>query len=154
MLMAGALLTSAALIGLSLIAAGLENNFGWHNALTTLRIMVILIAIPLAFFITDLPVKNEIEARQSENFRLKDILKSRNFYLLAFGSMCFIGAVGGIFQHLKYYLTDLKLNQSQAAHIISLVLLMSLAGRVLMGMLADIMKRKYVMILIYMIVCS
>ena len=68
--------------------------------------------------------------------------------------MCSIGAVGGIFQHLKFYLTDLKMTQTQAAHIMSLVLLMSLLGRVLMGMLADLMKRKYVMILIYMIVGS
>jgi MFS family permease len=36
----------------------------------------------------------------------------------------------------------------------SLVLLMSLLGRVMMGMLADMMRRKYVMILIYMIVGS
>jgi MFS family permease len=48
----------------------------------------------------------------------------------------------------------MKLNQSQAAHIMSLVLLMSLAGRVFMGILADMIKRKYVMILIYMIVGS
>jgi MFS family permease len=137
-----------------LISAGLEKNFGWHNALTTLGIMVILIAIPLAFFIKDSPVKNEIEVKKSEDIPIKDILKSRNFYLLAFGSMCSIGAVGGIFQHLKFYLTDLKMTQSQAAHIMSLVLLMSLAGRVLMGMLADMMKRKYVMILIYLIVGS
>ena len=66
--------------------------------------------------------------------------------------MCSIGAVGGINQHLKLYLRDLSFTQSQAAHIMSLVLLMSLAGRVLMGMLADIIQRKYVMILIYMIV--
>jgi len=36
----------------------------------------------------------------------------------------------------------------------SFVLLSSLAGRVLMGFLADIIRRKYVMILIYMIVAS
>jgi MFS family permease len=137
-----------------LIASGLEKSFGWHNALTSLGIMIILIAIPLAFFIKDSPGKNETEVKKSEDVSIKNILKSRNFYLLAFGSMCSIGAVGGIFQHLKYYLTDMKLNQSQAAHIMSLVLLMSLVGRVLMGMLADIMKRKYVMILIYMIVGS
>ena len=48
----------------------------------------------------------------------------------------------------------MKMTQTQAAHIMSLVLLMSLLGRVLMGLLADIMKRKYVMMLIYMIVGS
>jgi MFS family permease len=36
----------------------------------------------------------------------------------------------------------------------SLVLFMSLGGRVLMGMLADLIRRKYVMILIYLIVGS
>ena len=48
----------------------------------------------------------------------------------------------------------MNMTQIQAAHIMSLVLLMSLAGRVLMGMLADLMKRKHVMILIYLIVGS
>jgi MFS family permease len=137
-----------------LIAAFLEKNIGWHNALTSLGIMVIIIAIPLAFFIKDSKPAQEHEEKKSSFVPIKDILKSKNFYLLAFGSMCSIGAVGGVFQHLKYYLTDLKMTQSQAAHIMSLVLLMSLAGRVLMGMLADMMKRKYVMILIYLIVGS
>ena len=137
-----------------LIAAGLEKNFGWHHALTSLGILVIIIAIPFAFFIKDAPVKQTIEAKTEGFVPIKSILKSRNFYLLAFGSMCSIGAVGGIFQHLKYYLTDLRMTQSRAAHIMSLVLLMSLAGRVLMGMLADLMPRKYVMILIYLIVGS
>jgi MFS family permease len=57
-------------------------------------------------------------------------------------------------QHLKLYLRDLSFTQSQAAHVISLVLLSSLAGRVLMGWLADLIRRKYVMILIYLIVAS
>jgi MFS family permease len=137
-----------------LIASGLETNIGWHNALTALGIMVMLIAIPLAYFIREPAAKTTAGEKPIQSVPIKNILKSRNFYLLAFGSMCSIGAVGGIFQHLKYYLTDMKMTQTQAAHIMSLVLLMSLLGRVLMGMLADIMKRKYVMVLIYLIVGS
>jgi MFS family permease len=68
--------------------------------------------------------------------------------------MCSIGAVGGIGQHLKLYLRDLSFTQSEAAHVMSFVLLSSLAGRVLMGFLADLINRKYVMILIYLIVAS
>ena len=83
---------------------------------------------------------------------MKDILKNKNFYLLAFGSMCSIGAVGGVGQHLKLYLSDLAFTQSQAASIFSIVLLSSLFGRVAMGWLSDIIDRKYVMILIYVIV--
>jgi MFS family permease len=68
--------------------------------------------------------------------------------------MCSIAAIGGINQHLKLYLRDLSFSQSQAANVMSLVALMSLVGRVLMGWMADLFPRKYVMILIYLIVGS
>jgi len=135
-----------------LIAAGLEKNFGWHIALTSLGFLIIIIAFPLAFFIKDSPSESVVVEKKEPIVSIISILKNRNFYLLALGSMCSIGAVGGVNQHLKLYLRDLSFSQSQAAHIMSLVLLSSLAGRVLMGMLADIMRRKYVMILIYLIV--
>jgi len=68
--------------------------------------------------------------------------------------MCAIGVVGGINQHLKLYLRDLNFSQTEAAHVISLVLLSSLVGRILMGWLADLIQRKYVMIIIYLTVAS
>jgi MFS family permease len=135
-----------------LIAAALQQKYGWHIALLILGILVVIVAVPLAFFIKDSPGNNIMERKIESSVPIKTILTNRHFYLLASGSMCSIGAVGGIVQTLKFYLTDLSSNQWKAAHIISLVLLMSLAGRVLMGWLADIMKRKYVMILIYLIV--
>lgn len=137
-----------------LIAAGLESRFGWHSALAILGGLVVLIAVPLAFFIKDSPVAVTAEKVKEPSIPIREILRNRNFYLLAFGSMCSIGAVGGVVQTLKFYLTDVDSSQWQAARIISLVLLMSLAGRVIMGWLADVMKRKYVMILIYLIVGS
>ena len=135
-----------------LIAAGLEKNIGWHLALTSLGVLIILIAFPLAFFTKEPPVEKIVVKKAEASVPIKTILTNRNFYLLAFGSMCSIGAVGGVNQHLKLYLRDFNFTQSQAAHVLSLVLLSSLAGRVLMGMLADIVRRKYVMILIYLIV--
>jgi MFS family permease len=139
-----------------LISTALEKNLGWHLALTSLGVIVILLSFPLAFFIKETPPprKEEVQKTDTAGVSIKSILKNRNFYLLGVGSMCSIGAVGGVNQHLKLYLRDLDFTQSQAAHIMSLVLLSSLAGRVLMGMLADIFPRKYVMVLIYIIVGS
>ncbi|MBG0861016.1 MAG: MFS transporter [Bacteroidales bacterium] len=138
-----------------LIAAGLINNFGWRPALICLGVLIVMVAVPLAFFIKDPLSDTDKVFKPEPSVPFRSILKNPNFYLLAFGSMCSIGAVGGINQNLKLYLRDLSFDQTQAAHVISLVLLMSLAGRVLMGWLADLMPRKYVMILIYVIVgCS
>ena len=128
-----------------LIAAGLINNYGWRTALILLAGMIIIIAVPLALFVKDSPFKGLAEKKAESVVPIKNILKNPWFYMLAFGSMCSIAAVGGINQHLKLYLLDHQFSQNQAAHVISLVLLMSLAGRVLMGWLADLFPRKYVM---------
>lgn len=137
-----------------LLAAGLEKNMGWHLALITLGALIIIIAFPMAFFIKDKKTDKVEKKQEAPAISMREILRNRNFYLLAFGSMCSIGAVGGIMQHIKLYLRDLNFTQTDAAQVMSFVLLASLAGRVLMGFLADLIKRKYVMILIYLIVAS
>jgi MFS family permease len=135
-----------------LISAGLEKQFGWHFALCSLGILIIVVSLPLAYFLKESSSKS-IKKESAETMTpIKDILKNPNFYLLAFGSMCAIGSVGGIGQHLKLYLRDLNYTQSEAAHVMSFVLISSLAGRVLMGWLADLLNRKYVMMLIYLLV--
>lgn len=137
-----------------LIAANLEKQVGWHYALAILGLLIVVIALPLAYFIRD-PVKMVHGNRRKDDFvPVRTILRNPDFYLLALGSMCSIGAVGGTHQHLKLYLRDLDFSQVQAAQVMSLVLFSSLAGRVLMGFLADLINRKYVMILIYLIVAT
>lgn len=137
-----------------LISTLLENKFGWHLALTLLGVIVILLSFPLSFLVREPEHDLKTVKSDTDSAHLSAILKNRNFYLLAIGSMCSIGAVGGVNQHLKLYLRDLNLTQAGSAGIISLVLLSSLAGRVLMGLLADVLHRKYVMIIIYIIVVS
>jgi sugar phosphate permease len=137
-----------------LLSAGLEKNLDWHLALITLGALIIVIAFPMAFFIKDKKTEKVEKKQDVPAVSMREILRNRNFYLLAIGSMCSIGAVGGIMQHIKLYLRDLDFTQTEAAKVMSFVLLASLAGRVLMGFLADLINRKYVMILIYMIVAS
>jgi MFS family permease len=137
-----------------LIAATLEKNMGWHNSLAILGILVILIAFPMVYFIRGSSTYTDTQAHREPAIPIRNILTNPNFYLLGFGSMCAIGVVGGVNQHLKLYLRDLEFSQSMAAYVISLVLFSSLAGRLLMGWLADLFQRKYVMILIYLIVAS
>ncbi len=142
-----------------LLAAGLERAYDWHYALAALGIIGFLIIFPISYFIKDNPAK-EVPAKameptiKVEDGSMKKILKSRSFYLLAIGSMCSIGVVGGIGQHIKLYLSDLNFSQSEAANVMSFILLSSLIGRVLMGYLADIINRKYVMLLIYFVVAA
>ncbi len=136
-----------------ILSTNLEKHLGWQHALTILGILIIVIAVPFSYFIKDsTKAKPKAGIEKIAAIPMKSILKNRNFYILAFGSMCSIGAVGGMGQHLKLYLRDLDFSQVQAANVMSVVLLSSLAGRVAMGWLADLINRKYVMMLIYLIV--
>jgi MFS family permease len=64
-----------------------------------------------------------------------------------------IAAVSGTQQNLKLFLSlDLRFTQDQATRVLSLVLVFSIAGRLLVGWLADRFPTKYVMLLIYLFV--
>lgn len=139
-----------------LLSVWLVQKFGWHNALRILGVLIIVIALPLAYFVKESP-DGEIATKKTTapTAPIGWALRTKTFYLLAIGSMCSIGAVGGTNQHLKLFLSlDQQYAQTQAARVASLVLAFSLVGRLLMGWLADRYTKKYVMLLIYLLVAS
>ncbi|MGE0130272.1 MAG: MFS transporter [Blastocatellales bacterium] len=141
------------------LARWLESRLGWHTALAALGLLMIAIAFPLAWFVKEAPESYEKKMAEPSP-PIGDILKSKAFYLLAIGSMCSIGAVGGTNQHLKLFLSDLYSNlgkaeaQTKAANIITLTVASSIIGRLFMGWLADRIPKKYVMLLIYAMVSA
>ena len=145
------------------LAHALEASLGWRTALQVLGVLMVVIAFPAAFFVREPALAVAAAAAghgaspttSGDTPRLVDVLRRPAFLLLAIGSMASIGAVGGTMQNLKLYLAgDRGLMQAEAANILSLVLFGSLAGRLLMGWLADRWPRKYVMLLIYVIVAA
>jgi nitrate/nitrite transporter NarK len=131
----------------------LVDAFGWRGALQGLGLIIIAITLPLAYFVKDTPPDGDGTSRATTPASvvpMGTIFRNPAFYLLAVGSMCSIGAVGGTNQHLKLFLSlDLKFSQAAAAAIASTVLACSIVGRLSMGWLADRLPRKHVMLLIY-----
>jgi MFS family permease len=136
------------------ISAVLIRYFGWRYALSVLGVLIVLIAFPLAFFVRESPTATSYKSSGPVKTEpIGWVLSSPRFYLLMIGSMCSIGAVGGTNQHLKLLLaSDLQFSDQQVANVASLVLVSSLVGRLAMGWLADHLAKKYVMLLIYLIV--
>jgi sugar phosphate permease len=138
------------------LALWLTQQFGWRMSLQLLGVLMILVALPLAFMVREAPPGwSAVPAAGEAAPSIRGVLRSPAFYLLALGSMCSIAAVGGTNQHLKLFLSlDMRYSQAEAATVISLVLASSIVGRLLMGWLADKMPRKHVMFMIYMLVAS
>jgi sugar phosphate permease len=145
-----------------LLSHWLTDLFGWRGSLQAVGVLIVLIALPMAFFVREAPsgvggrsAAGPRNPRDPEKPALRTILATPAFYLLALGSMCSIAAVGGTNQHLKLFLSlDRGYSQGDAARVISLVLAVSIVGRLLMGWLADRMPRKRVMLIIYLLVAG
>jgi sugar phosphate permease len=166
-----------------LLSAALVNAFGWRVALQTLGVLIIVLALPFVYAVRESPDLEDARlpaspalggmkgSRSTEKASARPhdpagsrafqasgfgaVLRTPAFFLLAAASMCSIAAVGGTNQHLKLYLSlDRGYAQGEAARIISLVLALSIAGRLLMGWLADRMPKKQVMLIIYLLVAA
>jgi sugar phosphate permease len=141
-----------------LVAVRLVQAFGWHDALRILGVAIVVIALPFALFVKEAPPTDGASATTKSSgatVPIGDVVRQPAFYLLMFGSMCSIAAVGGANQHLKLYLSiDHSYSQQAAAEIASLTLGASLVGRLLMGWLADRWPKKRVMLLIYLLVAA
>jgi len=136
------------------ISHALVQHFGWQAALRLLGFSIMVVSFPLAFFVKE-PPRARIKPGSVTSGSPLSAFKQLSFYLLILGSMCSIAAVSGTQQNMKLFLSlDRHFTQRDAAGVLSLVLAFSIAGRLLIGWLADRFSKKYVMLLTYLLVAA
>jgi sugar phosphate permease len=129
----------------------LAQHFGWQAALRILGVFIVVIASPMVYLVKEMP--RSCAERAAESVEAKRAFKSASLYLLTLGSMCSIAVVSATQQNLKLVLSlDRHYRQAEAVRVLSLVLASSIAGRLLIGWLADRYSKKRVMLLIYLLV--
>lgn len=143
------------------IALPLIDRYGWRTALVMVGALCLFV-VPLARFVmrdrpSDKGLWPDGSAAAPQEFHdsphsFRTLIRQRSFWLLAFGSFCSIGAIGSINQHMKLLFQDAGLNASEVADSTFYILISSLIGRVVMGWLADLVPKKYVMIAAYLLV--
>lgn len=135
------------------ISHTLAQHFGWQSSLRILGLLIVVVSLPLVLMLKELPARATVVAVRPAS--LMAAFKQSSFYLLTLGSMCSIAAVSGTQQNLKLFLSlDRNFTQRDAASVLSLVLAFSIAGRLLIGWLADRFSKKYIMLLTYLLVAA
>jgi MFS family permease len=136
------------------ISHALVQHFGWQAALRLLGLSIVLVSFPVALLVKE-PPRARTNSGSVTSASPRSAFKQVSFYLLTLGSMCSIAAVSGTQQNMKLFLSlDRHFTQRDAAGVLSLVLAFSIAGRLLMGWLADRFSKKYVMLLTYLLVAA
>jgi MFS family permease len=153
----------------SFLVRPLAERFGFQAALFYVGVLVVVCAWPIAIFLlkdrpSDMgqhpdgdptPAPDVKQAPREFGY----LLGRPAFWLLLIGSMCSIGAIGSINQHMKLVFKDQGFTDQatlngmwQTANV--LILWSSIAGRLLVGWLADRFSRKLVMLATYALVAA
>ena len=146
-----------------LLIGSLIGSFGWRRAFQITGILILIVLVPVAQWVTrsapkDLGVFPDgadssfvTSLPAVSSFRTGAAVRSLNFWLILGGTTLTIGAIGTVSQHLILFLKDYQYTTSQATRFASVLLLASLAGRVIVGYIADRYSKKNVMAAFYLV---
>jgi sugar phosphate permease len=147
----------------------LIQSFGWRRAFEIIGALILIVLFPVSQWITrsspreldllpdGIPTAtavNKPASRERESvigLGVAQAVRSTNFWLIVTGCTLTIGAIGGVTQHLILFLTGEGYSLAGASRVASTLLISSLAGRVIVGYLADRYNRKNVMALFYLV---
>jgi MFS transporter, OFA family, oxalate/formate antiporter len=144
-----------------LAAQQLITRFGWRHAFEITGILIMAVLFPVGWFVTrSSPGElglfpdggGETKSTGRTGASVGRALGTVNFWLILGGSSLVIGAIGTVIQQFVLFLRDQGYSTATAARFSSALLLAGLAGRVIVGYLADRFQKKNVMTFFYLLV--
>lgn len=146
------------------MANTLIHAYGWRHALQLTGVAIMVVLFPVGIFVTRstpedkglmpdgvLVPEERSSADAQGSFSVAAAVRTANFWLILLGTTLVVGAVNAVIQYCILYLRSLGYTPAAAAHLLSVVLMVSLAGRVLVGYLADRFQKKNTMALFYLL---
>ncbi len=138
-------------------------RFGWRPTFLAGSLLIGIVLLPVVLWIVkerpqdlgqfpDGDAAPATGAAAAPAISLREAVRLPSFWLLALGSFFSIGAIGSVIQHLKLFLVSREFSNSEAAWVMSFLVISSIPGRILMGFLADRFSKKAVMIVAYAMV--
>ena len=139
-------------------------SFGWRQGLESVGLLTLVVLIPVGIWITrsspeelgllpdgaDSSVLKEEPSDLASNGVIAAI-STANFWLLLVGSTLVMAAIGAIVQHFILFLRDEGYSATTASRFLTALLASSLAGRILVGYLADRFQKKNTMAVCYLL---
>ncbi|MES2222472.1 MAG: MFS transporter [Acidobacteriota bacterium] len=148
-----------------LAANFLIRSFGWRTALEIAGTVILAVLFPVGLWVTrstpyemglrpDGANPNESpgkDMQRNERGGVAAAIRTADFWLILAGASLILGSVNAVIQHFILFLKDQGYSIRGASHFLSALLISSLAGRVLVGYIADRFRKKNTMALFYLV---
>jgi MFS family permease len=146
-----------------LLVHWLIETFGWRRAFEVIGVVIMVTLFPIGVWVTrsapgdlglfpdgGLSSPTAAETAGAPSRTVREAIGTANFWFLLLGSTLVIGAIGTVISHFILFLKDEGYSSGWASRALSVLLLSSLAGRVIVGYFADRFTRKSVMAAFYL----
>jgi len=146
----------------------LTRSIGWRHALELVGALVAVVLLPVGIWVTrsapeelglhpDGVVDSDFAKEKSHTAHdsattVAQAVRSASFWLILAGSTLVIGAIGAVIQHFILFLKDAGYSPTAASRFFTILLTSSLAGRVLVGYVADRFRKSSIMALFYLLI--
>jgi MFS family permease len=134
------------------LATQLISIYDWRVTYIIIGVAVLLVVTVAAQFLKHSPEKMGLapygsgtksqDSRQPSGFTLKEAVRTRQFWMVSLIYLCFGAVQLTIMVHIVPHATGLEISAIKAAVILSIIGGTSLAGRIIMGSLADKLRVK------------
>ncbi|HZY73021.1 MAG TPA: MFS transporter [Edaphobacter sp.] len=138
----------------------LLRTFGWRHTLEMTGAGILAVLFPIGILVTqsspaDLnlypdgaetaPEKDQAATVGSTFGVIREAMRDKNFWLILVGSALVIGAMNAVIQHFIFFLEGQGYTAAAASQYLSVLLIASLGGRVIVGYIADRFRKKNTM---------
>jgi MFS family permease len=146
----------------------LAHTLGWRHGLQLLGAAILVVLFPVAVWVTrsapeELGIGSEAGAepelvqknlslQSSSAIGVAQAARSTSFWLILAGSTLVIGTIGAVVQHFILFLKDAGYSATAAARFSTILLASSLGGRVIVGYLADRLRKTHIMAFFYFLI--
>jgi MFS family permease len=145
-----------------LIMVPLIDMYGWRTTLTIMAFGLLLLLLPLSLIFRHKPeqygllsdgdkastIESSMAYSQSGAIDVEltagEVIRSSTFWRLAIAFTCHMAIVSAILTHVMPYLSSIGINRGTASFVAMSLPLLSIGGRIGMGILGDIYNKKYV----------
>jgi MFS family permease len=141
-----------------LVVKGID-AYGWQSFLVYLAFGALILGVPLSFVFRSRPEehgllpdgKTLVDVKGSSDYDfstgVREAIKTRAFWCIGMALMLQMVSLHSVTIHLMPYLTSLGMERSRAAVAVTVLSIVSLAPRIIYGILADIFRSKYILAL-------
>jgi len=141
----------------------------WRGALIALGVGAWVLGIPLSLVVRNKPEQygylsdggrvSESSGRDDRKVKagevsFREVLKNRSFLLLNFIEAIRMMAVATVAIHVMPYLSGIGITRSNAGLVAAAIPLMSILGRLILGWLGDVVEKRYVMSLAFVLMSA